>query len=350
MHKFDLPAPPVPVLQRPLASSTPVYGHDYAQEGQGEDAPFQPHSSREGTAKSPAGLQQPESGNVPDSEESSDSLQEQPFEDDPPLFPETPVRRKKQPQEMEHRSPSGSRPAAGDTGNERVERGVDRGNERVERGNERVERERVPLKRYHYRNLPIWTTPAGLLLIGWRMRCPVCYHQDGHSAACSERWELPVVLWIQPMFIHGIVHYMTYADGEWWHDCDPKPRQLWGRGHHVHRLSEGTDCLLEWGASFPKSGHPAQDQRESQRFGGDVPFLDLMLDSTQGRDGFIDDPYIPGDQGYRSLPRRERTREVRTQSPTQDTPQQAGSTEHQERADVPANDGVVSGKATSTAQ
>ncbi len=30
------------------------------------------------------------------------------------------------------------------------------------------------------------------------------------------------------MFIHGIVHYMTYADGEWWHDRDPKPRQLWG--------------------------------------------------------------------------------------------------------------------------
>ncbi len=152
------------------------------------------------------------------------------------------------------------------------------------------------------------------------------------------------------MFIHGIVHYMTYADGEWWHNRDPKPHQLWGRGHCVHRLSEGTDCLLEWGASFPKSEHPVQDQRESQKFGGDVPFLDLTLDSTQGRDGFIDDPYVPGDQGYRTLPCRERTREVHTQNPAQDTPQQTGSTEHQEHADVPVGDGVVSGKVTSTAQ
>ena len=146
LHKFDLPAPPVPVLQRPLASSTPVYGHDYAQEGQGEDAPFQLHSSWEGMAKSPAGLPQPESDNVPDSDESLGSLQEQPFEDDPLLFPETPVRRKKQSPMTEKRNPSGSRSAAGDTGNEHV----DRGNERVERGNERVERERVPPKCYHY--------------------------------------------------------------------------------------------------------------------------------------------------------------------------------------------------------
>ncbi len=306
-----------------LASSTLVYGHDYAQEGQREDTPSSPKSS-----------------NVPDSEESSeDPLQEQPFDGDPPLFPETPVRRKKQPQEMEKRSLSGSKSAAGNTGNERVEK-----------GNEHVERERVPPKRYHYRNPPIWTTPTGLVLIGWRMRCPVCYHQDGHSATCSERWELPVILWIQPMFIHGIVHYMTYADGEWWHDRDPKPRQLWGRGHRVHRLSEGTDCLLEWGASFPKSEHSAPDQRESQKFGGDVPFLDLTIDSTQGRDGFIDDPYVPGDQGYHSLPRRERVREVRTQSPARDTPQQTGSAEHQEHTDVPAHDGVVSGKVTLTAQ
>ena len=79
----------------------------YAQEGQREDA-----------------LSSLKSGNVPDSEElSEDPLQEQPFDGDPPLFPETPVRRKKQPQEMEKRSPSGSGPAAGDTGNERVERG-----------------------------------------------------------------------------------------------------------------------------------------------------------------------------------------------------------------------------------
>ena len=133
LHKFDLPIPPVPVLQRPLASSTPVYGHDYVQKDQREDALFPPNSSREGMAKGPAGLQQPESGNVPNSEESSeDPLQEQPFDGDPPLFPETLVRCKKQLQETEHRSPSSSRPAAGDT------------------GNERVERERMPPKHYHY--------------------------------------------------------------------------------------------------------------------------------------------------------------------------------------------------------
>ena len=162
----------------------------------------------------------------------------------------------------------------------------------------------------------MWTTPAGLILIGWRMRCPVCYHQDGHSAMCSERRELPVILWIQPMFIHGIVHYMTYADGEWWHDHDPKPRQLWGRGHCVHRLDEGTDCLLEWGALFPKAEHP--DQMESRKFEGDVPNLDLTIDSTQGQDGFIDDPYVPGDQGYHPLPCREQAHQTRTQSPAQE--------------------------------
>ncbi len=75
------------------------------------------------------------------------------------------------------------------------------------------------------------------------------------------------------------------------------------------------DCLLEWGASFPKTEHP--DQKESQKFEGDVPFLDLTTDSTQGRDGFIDDPYVPGDQGYHSLLHREHVREVRTQSPAE---------------------------------
>ena len=74
-----------------------------------------------------------------------------------------------------------------------------------------------------------------------------------------------------------------------------------------------TDCLLEWGALFPKAEHP--DQTESQKFEGDVPNLDLTVDSTQGQDGFIDDPYIPGDQGYRPLPRREHARQTRTQSP-----------------------------------
>ncbi len=147
------------------------------------------------------------------------------------------------------------------------------------------------------------------------------------------------------MFIHGIVHYMTYADGEWWHDRDPKPQQLWGRGHRVHRLDEGTDCLLEWGASFPKTEH--SDQRESRKFEGDVPLLDLTTDSTQGRDGFIDDPYVPGDQGYRSLLHRECVREARTQSPARDNPEQTHSAE---RPGIPANDGIVSGKLTLTAQ
>ncbi len=146
------------------------------------------------------------------------------------------------------------------------------------------------------------------------------------------------------MFIHGIVHYMTYADGEWWHDCDPKPRQLWGRGHRVHRLDEGTDCLLEWGASFPKAEHT---EKESQKFEGDVPLLDLTADSTQGRDRFIDDPYVPGDQGYRPLPRREHARQARTQSPARGASEQADATKH---PGAPVRDGIIAGKVTLTAQ
>ncbi len=177
------------------------------------------------------------------------------------------------------------------------------------------------------------------------MRCPVCYHQDGHSATCSERRELPVILWIQLMFIHGIVHYMTYADGEWWHDRDPKPRQLWGRGHSVHRLDKGTDCLLEWGASFPKGEH--KEQMESQKFRGEIPNLDLTIDSTQGRDGFIDDPYVPGDQGYHPLPRRESAHQARTQSSTQEVPEQVGSAK---RSDVSLKVDLVPGRVTSAPQ
>ena len=110
-----------------------MYSHDYVQEGQREDAPSSPDSNREGTAKGLAGLHQPKSGDVPNSEDSSeDPLQEQPFDGDPPLFPETPVRRKKQPREAEKGNPSGPRSAAGGT------------------GNEHVERERVPPKHYHY--------------------------------------------------------------------------------------------------------------------------------------------------------------------------------------------------------
>ncbi len=37
-----------------------------------------------------------------------------------------------------------------------------------------------------YHNLPKWTTPKGLILTGWKMRCPICYHRDGHSLKCSE--------------------------------------------------------------------------------------------------------------------------------------------------------------------
>ncbi len=230
------------------------------------------------------------------------------------------------PRESEKRNLPSSEPVAHDT------------------NEEHAKRESEEPKHFHYRNLPMWITPTGLLLIGWRMRCPVCYHQDGHSATCSERQELPVILWIQPMFIHGIVHYMTYADGEWWRDRDPKPRQLWGRGHRVHRLDEGTDCLLEWGASFPKGKH--SDQMESRKFEGDVPNLDLTTDSTQGRDGFIDDPYVPGDQGYRPLPRREYVCQACTQNPAQNVPEQMGST----KCSDPPGDGLTLGRVTLVSQ
>ncbi len=133
---------------------------------------------------------------------------------------------------------------------------------------------------FHYHNPPMWTTPKGLILTGWRMRCPICYHQDRHSLKCSKCEELPVILWIQLMFIQGIVHYMTYADGEWWYDQDPKLRQLWGRGHRVHRLDKGTDCLLEWEASFPKG--KSDKLMMSRKFESETPNLDLTFDSMQG--------------------------------------------------------------------
>ncbi len=156
-----------------------MYGHDYAQEGQREELPREdalssPNSSREGMAEGPVDPQRSRSGNVPNSDETSEdhASQEQPLDGDLPLFPETIVQRKHQPRETEFRSPPHSKSAAGGT------------------GNERADRERMPQKRYHYRNPPMWTTPSGLILIGWRMRCPFCYHQDGHSATCSERREL----------------------------------------------------------------------------------------------------------------------------------------------------------------
>ena len=113
----------------------------------------------------------------------------------------------------------------------------------------------------------------------------------------------------------------------------------------MHRLDEGTDCLLEWGVSFPKAGH--QSQMESQKFEGDVPNLDLTVDSTQGRDGFIDDPYVPGDQGYCPLPHWEHVRQACTQGPSRGVSEQTGSAEH---PDVPLRVEVVPGKVTSASQ
>ena len=107
-----------------------MYSHDYAQEGQREEfhswenAPSSPNVSQEGTAKGLMDPQQPRSGDMPNSEDSSeDPLQEQPFDGDPPLFPEVVVRRKKQPasREAETRSLPGPKPAACGTGEERVE-------------------------------------------------------------------------------------------------------------------------------------------------------------------------------------------------------------------------------------
>ncbi len=294
LHKVELRAP---TLHRPLASSTPVYGHDVAELYSSKNEKLHPLNEVSPSSSTDSDWEraardfneyrveagrhvQPLEANDPD----DDPAQEQPFEEmgeDPPLFPETVVHHKSTviPEEMEKARPSPARRESG----------------------EHASRKNAGSRHFHYRNPPMWTSPTGLILTGWRMCCPVCYHQDGHSATCSERQELPVILWIQLMFIHGIVHYMTYADGEWWHDQDPKPRQLWGRGHSVHRLDEGTDCLLEWGASFPKGKH--ERQMVSSKFLGDVLNLDLTTDSAQGRDGFIDDPYVPGDQGYRPLPR-----------------------------------------------
>ncbi len=130
------------------------------------------------------------------------------------------------------------------------------------------------------------------------------------------------------MFVHGIVHYMTYADGEWWYDQDPKPQQLWGRGHSVHRLDEGTDCSLEWGALFPKG--KSEEQMVSKKLDSETPNLDLTFDSTQGQDGYIDDPYVPGDQGYCPLPRWDRAHQTHTHRSVQEAPEQPGPTGEKE--------------------
>ena len=98
LHKIDLQTP---ALQRPLASSTPVYGHDYAlaHEGQREelhpleDAPSSPNSSWDEMAKGLADPRKLEGGAMPESGESLEDpfVQEQPFDGDVPLFPETVV-------------------------------------------------------------------------------------------------------------------------------------------------------------------------------------------------------------------------------------------------------------------
>ncbi len=78
-----------------------------------------------------------------------------------------------------------------------------------------------------------------------------------------------------------------------------------------------------------------------------MPNLNLTIDSTQGRDGFIDDPYVPGDQGYCPLPRREHARQTRTQSPAQGASEQTGSAKC---PDVPLRVELVPGKVTSASQ
>ncbi len=152
LHKIDLQAP---ALQCPLALSTPVYGHDYAQEGQREemhpleDAPSSPNSSWDEPAKGLTNPCKPEGGAMPDSGESSEDhfSQEQPLDGDVPLFPETVVRHKNQtaPQETEKGSSSSPKAAVRE---------------------ESVRRESVELKHYHYQNPPMWTTPTGLILVG----------------------------------------------------------------------------------------------------------------------------------------------------------------------------------------
>ncbi len=309
-----------PTLWHPLASSTPVYGHDIATIYSSEREKL--HPLEEASSSSP-------DSSWADAAKDFDN----PHDVDGNRMGEgieNMAHRNRELLEVDDDDPAQEQPLDG----VEAEDGA--------AGVTHAKRKNTELKRFHYHNPPMWTTPTGLILTGWRMRCPVCYHQEGHSATCSEWHELPVILWIQPMFIHSIVHDMTYANGEWWHDRDPKPRQLWGRGHRVHRLDEGTDCLLEWGASFPKGEH--KEQLVSRKFKGQVPNLDLTIDSTQGQDGYIDDPYVPGDQGYCPLPHWERACQTRTHSPVQDAPEQVGPTRRQ---DAPLRVSMVPGKVTS---
>ncbi len=315
LHKIELKAP---MLQRPLASSTPVYGHDLAAIYGSQKERL--HPLEEASSSSP-------DSSWGEATKDFDDLRNAGGDGMGKGTNNAVHKNRELPGADDDDDPAQEQPFNG------VEESV---------GVVHAKRKSTELKHFHYHKPPMWTTPTGLILIGWQMRCPVCYHQDGHSTTCSEWHELPVILWIQPMFIHSIVHYMTYADSEWWHDCDPKLRQLWGRGHRVHRLDEGTDCLLEWGASFPKGEH--EEQLASRKFEGEVPNLDLTVDSTQGRDGFIDDPYVPGDQGYHPLSCQEHAHQSRTQSPAQDAPEQTGSAK---RPDTPLRVELILGKVTS---
>ncbi len=129
LHKIELQAP---TLQCPLASLTPVYGHDYtlSQGNQGKrlhpleevSSPL-PESSEDEAAENPGGPQKVESGATRESGESSEdlcSLQEQPFDGDAPLFPKTPVRRTV-PRETERKSPSSLEQLAREVSKEHTE-------------------------------------------------------------------------------------------------------------------------------------------------------------------------------------------------------------------------------------
>ena len=112
-----------------------MYGHDYAiaHEGQREQlCPLEeassssPDSSWDEAAKDLGDPRKAEGGATHRSGESSDDpfTQEQPFEGDVPLFPETVVRRKNQsmPREIEKKCLPGSEPVACGTNEEHTKR------------------------------------------------------------------------------------------------------------------------------------------------------------------------------------------------------------------------------------
>ncbi len=169
LHKIELKAP---TLQRPLASSTPVYGHDiaaiYGSQRERlhpleEALSSSPDSSWEEAAKDYDDLRNADGGRMG---KSADNM----------------VHRKRELLGADDDDPAQEQPFDG----VEAEDGV--------AGMTHAKRKSTESKCFHYHNPPMWTTPRGLILTGWRMRCPVCYHQDRHSATCSERHELPVIL------------------------------------------------------------------------------------------------------------------------------------------------------------